>query len=234
MRLAWVAGIVFVAALVAESLISVGVGLTHDDPTGKVAAHLSEHHQRLVVIACLSVVYAPMFLIYLSGLHAVLRGTTGRSRWLASWILLGGTLLIAMHAVSDIGITGLLGAKVATYAAQHDPGLSFALYYVTFAVDSVGDVFGSVFLIAAGALAIESGVLPRWLGRLAIVSGVLLFVQGFGLGGVIGTFGLVIDGIGFVLFLVFVLASSLILLRGGAPSSGFGAGAAGADVARGA
>jgi len=30
---------------------------------------------------------------------------------------------------------------------------------------------------------------------------------------VIGTFGLVIDGVGFVLFLAFVLASSIVLLR---------------------
>ena len=48
---------------------------------------------------------------------------------------------------------------------------------------------------------------------MAIVAAPFLFVQGFGLGGVIGTFGLVIDGIGFVLFLAFVLLSSVALLR---------------------
>ncbi|HEX6460087.1 MAG TPA: hypothetical protein VF032_14305 [Thermoleophilaceae bacterium] len=207
------AGVVFVAALVAESVVSFGVGLAHDDPAAKVARHLAEHHRRLVAIACLSVVYAPMFVIYLTGLHGRLRGGTDRSRLLSLWVLVGGSLMIAMHAVSDIGITGLLGAKVATYSVLHDPGLSYTLYYLTFAVDSVGDVFGSVFLIAAGVLAIETGVLPRWLGRIAVFAGALLFLQGFGLGGVIGTFGLVLDGIGFVLFLIFVLASSVILLR---------------------
>ena len=212
-RYVWVAGIVFVAALVSETVVAFGVGLAHDDPPAKVASALNDHHKRLVLIACLSVVYAPMFLIYLTGLHGLLRGTTDRSRLLSSWVLVGGALLIAMHGVSDVGITGLLGAKLATYAAQHDQGLSYTLYYLTFAVDSVGDVFGSVFLVAAGVLAIESRVLPRWLGRGAIFAGILLFVQGFGLGGVIGTFGLVLDGIGFVLFLVFVVVSSVILLR---------------------
>jgi hypothetical protein len=212
-RLAWVAGIVFVVALVAEAVISTGVGLAHDDPAGKVARRLDEHHRRLVVVACLSVVYCPMFVIYLTGLHRLLRGTTERTAFLSSWVLVGGALMIAMHGVSDVGVTGLLGAKVAEYSAQHDPGLSFTLYYLTFAVDSVGDVFGSIFLIAAGILSIESSLLPRWLGQLAIVAGVLLFVQGFGLGGVIGTFGLVVDGIGFVLFLLFVLVSSVLLLR---------------------
>jgi hypothetical protein len=42
-----------------------------------------------------------------------------------------------------------------------------------------------------------------------------LFLQAFTLGGVIATFGVVVDIIGFVLLLVFVLASSAIVLRRG-------------------
>ena len=215
-RYAWGAGIVFVVALLAETVVSLAIGLGHDDPAAKVARRLDEHHRRLVLVACLSVVYAPAFLIYLIGLHGLLRGTSDRTRALSLCVLVGGALMVAMHAVSDVGIVGLLGAKVATYSAQHDPGLSYTLYYLTFAIDSVGDVFGSVFLVAAGVLIVESGILPRWLGRMAMVSGVLLFLQGFGLGGIIGTFGLVIDGIGFILFLIFVFAGSLILLARGA------------------
>jgi hypothetical protein len=41
----------------------------------------------------------------------------------------------------------------------------------------------------------------------------LFFLQGFGLGGVIATFGLGLDGKGFVLFLIFVLVSSVTFLR---------------------
>jgi hypothetical protein len=159
------------------------------------------------------VVYAVAFVIYLCRLHDLLREEAGPPRALHSWVLVGGVLLIAMHGVSDIGITGLLGAKLATYGAQHDQGVSYTLYLMTFALDSVGDVFGSLFLVAAGLLALKSGVLPRWLGWLSICAGVLLFVQGFGLGGVIATFGLIVDLIGFVLFLIFVLASSIVLLR---------------------
>src|SRR5919201_4242257 len=81
------------------------------------------------------------------------------------------------------GFYGLLGGKLATYAVQNDQGLSYTLYLLTFALDSVGDVFGSVFLIAAGVLVIQSHVLPRWLASIAVISGTLLFVQGFGLGG---------------------------------------------------
>jgi hypothetical protein len=76
----------------------------------------------------------------------------------------------------------------------------------------VGDVFGSLFAFTAGALVIGSGVLPRWLGWASILAGIMFLVQGFGLGGVIASFGLVLDLIGFVLFLIFVLVSSVIML----------------------
>jgi hypothetical protein len=70
----------------------------------------------------------------------------------------------------------------------------------------------SLFAFAAGLPVIRSGVLPRSLGRVLILVGILLFLQGFGLGGVIATFGLARDLIGSVLLLVVVLVSSVILL----------------------
>jgi heme A synthase len=77
----------------------------------------------------------------------------------------------------------------------------------------VGDVFGSLFALATGVLIFRSGVLPRWLGWVSILVGILFFLQGFTLGGVIAKFRLALDGIGFVLLLIFVLVSSVILLR---------------------
>ena len=211
-RYAWVAGIVFVVALVAETVVSTGIAVNQNDTAAKIASTLYDNRGRQLVIAYLSVVYAAAFPIYLSRLSGLLRGDTARTRFLGSLVLAGGLLFIAMHAVSDIGITGLLGAKLAAYGAHHDQGLSYALYLMTFAIDSVGDVFGSLFAVAAGVLVIESGVLPRWLGWVSILAGSMFFLQGFGLGGVIATFGLVLDLIGFVLLLLFVLVGSVVLL----------------------
>ena len=219
-RYAWVAGIVFVIALLAEIVVALGVGLTQDDSAGKIARGLQEHHQRLLVIAYLSIVYATAFLIYLCGLYSVLRGDTDRSRILGALVLIGGVLFVTLHAVSDIGITGLVGAKLASFGSQHDPGIPYTLFLTTYALESVGDVFGSLCFLAAGLLVIQSAALPRWLGRISILAGFLLFLQGFGLGGVIASFGLVLDLIGFVLLLTFVLMSSVILLkRDTAPSN---------------
>jgi hypothetical protein len=207
-----------VLALLAEAVISAGLPINQDDSAAKIARALHDHRQTVLVAAYLSAVYAVAFVIYLAKLDDLLRGIGHGPRVLQSLVLIGGVLLVALHGVSDIGIYGLLGGKLATYAAQHDQGLSYTLYLLTFALDSVGDVFGSVFLIAAGLLVVESRVLPRWLAWIAVVGGTLLFLQGFGLGGVIGTYGLVLDLIGFLLFLLFVLLSSAILLRGRWPA----------------
>jgi hypothetical protein len=211
-RYSWAAGIVFVIALVAEIVVALGVALTQNDSAAKIANGLHAHETRLTVIACLSVVYAVMFVIYLSALQNLLRGDTDRTRILGSLLLVGGMFFVTLHAISDIGITGLVAAKLASYGAQHDPGLSYTLYLMTFALESVGDVFASLFALATGLLVLRSGVLPRWLGWVSIIAGSMLFLQGFGLGGLIASFGLILDLIGFVLLLVFVLVSSVTLL----------------------
>lgn len=210
---AWAAGIVFVAALVAEVVIAIGIPAGPDDSAAKIAAALSAHDDRLIAIACVATVYAVAFVVWLWKLHERLRGDPACPAPVAPLLLVGGVLFVAAHAVSDIGITGMLGAKLADYSARHDPGLSYTLYLTTYALDSVGDVFGSLFALAAGIRILRTGDFPRWMGKMMLVVAPLLFLQGFGLGGVIATFGLLLDLIGFVLLLVFVIASSVLGLR---------------------
>lgn len=217
-RYAWAAGILFVIALLAESVVGIaGGGVSQDASAAKIAAWLHEHSQRLLVIEYLSIVYAAMFLIYLCSLYNLLRGNTIRTRMLGALVLAGGLLFVALHAVSDIGITGFVGAKLTSVGPQDRQGVAYTLYLLTYAVDSVGDVFGSLFAAAAGLLVLRSGFLPRWLGWISLLVGVLFFLQAFGLGGVIATVGLVLDLLGFVLFLVFVLVSSVIMLMRESP-----------------
>jgi hypothetical protein len=208
-RYAWAAGIVFALALVAESVVAVGIGLTHQDSAATIATGLHAHEGRMIVIACVSIVYAVAFVVYLWKLYGWLRGDPARPNDLSTLVLVGGVLFVTLHAISDVGITGMLGAKVASYSAAHDQGLSFSLYYLTYALDSVGDMFGSLAFLAAGVLVLRSDALPRWLGWVAIVTAPFLLLQAFGLGGVIATFGLALDLVGLLLLLVFVVASSI-------------------------
>jgi hypothetical protein len=115
-RYLWLAGTLFVVTLVAETIVEVGVHLSLDDSEGTIAAGLQDHHRRLILVACLSILYTPLFVIYLSRLHDLLRAHTTRSRFLLSWVLAGGIVWVTLHGVSDIGITGLVGAKIAVTA----------------------------------------------------------------------------------------------------------------------
>jgi Domain of unknown function (DUF4386) len=213
-RYAWLAGVLFVLAVIAESAIGLGVGINQNDSAARIASALADHRNRLVVVEGFCVVYAAMFPIYLWKLYdRFLHTDAESSRALGSLMLVGGVLFVALHAVSDIGIYGVLDGKLAAFGAHHDPSVSYTLYLLTYAVDSVADVFGSLFAFAAGVLVFRSGVLPRWLGWVSILAAPLLFLQAFGLGGVIASFGLVLDLIGFVLLLVFVLISSVVAFR---------------------
>jgi len=212
-RWAWLAGVVFVVAVVADVVVAAGVPLDQDSSPAKIARELDAHSSALVAIACICAVYAVAFPVYLAQLHHSLRTAPAASSVLVTLLLVGGVLIVTLHAVSDVAITGLLGGKVASYSAHHDHGLSYALYLLTFAISSLGDLFGSLFMAAAGLLGLRTRALPTWLAWLALVAAPFLFLQVFGLGGAIATFGLALDLVGFGLFLVFVLASSIVMFR---------------------
>lgn len=209
-RYAWVGGILYVVALLGEAVISAGYKLSQDDSAAKIAHSLDDHHKSLIVVFSLSILYAVGFVIWLTRFDDLLRRSSRERRFVASWVLIGGVLFVALHSVSDIGIYALLAGKVASYAAQHDNGLAYTLYLLTYALDSVADVFGSLFMLAAGWQILTAGPLPRWLGWVGIAAAPFLFLQAFGLGGVVAAFGLALDLIGFVLVLVFVAATSVV------------------------
>jgi hypothetical protein len=210
-RYAWIGGILYVVALITESVLSLGFKISQDDSAAKIATSLDDHHKRLILVFCLSILYVAGFVIYLTRLDDLLRRASNDRRFFfSSWVLIGGVLFVTLHGVSDVGIYGLLAGKVAAYSAQQEPGLSYTLYLLTFALDSVGDVLGSFFMLGSGLLVLTTRVLPRWLGWVAVVASPFLLVQAFGLGGVIANFGLALDLVGFLLLLIFVLASSVI------------------------
>ncbi len=55
-RYAWAAGILFVGFFMAETVVSIGVGINQNDSAVKIANALDDHRGRLLVITYLSVV----------------------------------------------------------------------------------------------------------------------------------------------------------------------------------
>ena len=219
-RYAWLGGAVFVVFLVAEAGISLAVKANQDDSAAKIAGELADHRKTLIVVACLSIVYAVGFVIYLTRLNDLLRRNSIDRRFWESWVLIGGVLFITLHGVSDIGIIGMLGGKVAVYSAQRNQGLAYMLYLLTYAL-AASAMSSAASLPSQRVSVLATPVLPRWLGWMAILASPFLCFEGFGLGGVIGSFGLVVDLIGFVLLLILVLISSIVLfMRGDAAAQG--------------
>jgi hypothetical protein len=62
-RRAWASGIVFVLALLAETLISAGLPINQDDSAAKIAGAVRDHRNTVLVAAYLSVIYAVAFVI---------------------------------------------------------------------------------------------------------------------------------------------------------------------------
>ena len=77
-RWAWMAGIVFVLALLAESVVATGIGLTRQESAATIARGLHAHEGRMIAIACISIVYAVAFVVYLWKLYVLLRGDPAR------------------------------------------------------------------------------------------------------------------------------------------------------------
>ena len=121
-RYAWVAGILFVLVVLVESAIGVGVGIDQNDSAAKIASALADHKNRLLVVEGLCVVYAAMFPIYLWKLYdRLLHMDADGSPALGSLLLVGGVLFVALHAVSDVGIYGVLNGKLASFGARTRP-----------------------------------------------------------------------------------------------------------------
>jgi hypothetical protein len=156
-RYAWIGGVVYVVALITESALSLGFKISQDDSAAKIANSLDDHNKRLILVFCLCILYVAGFVIYLTRLDDLLRRASNGCRFFfSSWVLIGGVLFVTLHGVSDVGIYGLLAGKVAAYSAQQQHGLSYTLYLLTFALDSVGDVFGSFFMLGSGLVVLTT------------------------------------------------------------------------------
>jgi hypothetical protein len=134
-RYAWVGGLVYAVALIAETVISVGFKVDQNDSAAKIATSLDVHHTRVVVVFCISILYIVGFVFWLTRLDDLLRRASGDRRFYASWVLISGVLFVTLYGTSDVGIVGVLATKVGSYSAQHEPGVSYMLYLLTFTIE---------------------------------------------------------------------------------------------------
>src|SRR5689334_9238155 len=103
-RFAWLGGLLYVVALITETVISVGIKVDQNDSAAKIATALDVHHTRVVVVFCISILYIVGFVFWLTRLDDLLRRASVTRPFYASWVLIGGVLFVTLHGTSDVGI----------------------------------------------------------------------------------------------------------------------------------
>jgi hypothetical protein len=124
----------------------------------------------------------------------------------------GGGLVAAATLMVAFG----LAATAALHPAENGPELTHALVDASLIVPAVGAPAAAVFFAANGLSILRSGFLPAWLGWLGLVTALfnLLGISAvytdsgaFAADGVLGFF------VGFILFMVWNVAASILLYR---------------------
>jgi hypothetical protein len=200
-RLAMLSGAVFVV-LVAVAFGAVG-GSTPDphDSAHKVFTYYHDHHGKQSLAAFLVIWSVPFLLIFSSVLYRTLRALEGVGAWLPTLAFAGGVVgggaylaIASIHlALADAGNKG---SPAATYALNFLDGNDFPMFVAPLGVL----VFATGFATFRG-----QGALPRWLGWVAVVVGLLVFTPA-------GFFAWIGCG-------VWILVASILLYLRAAPSA---------------
>ena len=207
-RLAGIGGLVFVAALVVQNLLRARAP-GFDAAPGTVTAYFL-HHRAAALIPL------GMFPIEMLALFAFVAGvwtsaSRSEDRWWATMGTLGAAAIAALFAIVNI-VEIVLTAKAENLA--HVPGVVEALWAVHAAAFGLDLAAIAVALIGLSRAATSTALIPAWLGTAAVPgAGCLLIASVFTVALTNGGPWLVLGLVGFVVWLVFVVATSISLLR---------------------
>lgn len=211
-RYAGVAGILFVAAVVAASL----AGGQSPDPTAP-AAQLAGalRGQRYGILAGVDLQFAAAipFVLFLSGLFCALR-RPGDGHDAAGAVALG----TGIAGVTTVLIAQSILGTLTAYVVDGSPAdVSKGLYAAYAGVFQAADILLALFLVAAAVGILASGAFPRWFAWVGLLGAVGFVLGAFSYADPRGVLSL-IDLLGLLCFGVFVVATSVGMLRGtGAP-----------------
>ncbi len=215
MRLTATAGIAFIA-LTVPGLILPG---PDPSPTGSlesIRAHFAVNRTSVLAGYYLQNLGMLCFLAFAVGLGGLVRrGGADPLGILGRLMLAGATGTVALSLV----VTMAGSALASRVAADGDAGAVQALFFFYMMVPLTA-LPSVVFLVAAVAGLLRSGMAPRWLGRVALLPALGLLLGGASLGNLYGPLEYIAYLGGFMPFLLWILVLSIVLLvRGRATAS---------------
>jgi hypothetical protein len=200
-RLAMLSGAVFVVLLIVGFAVLSGETPDENDSAQKVLSFYTDHQGKqiaasLVVIACV-----PFLLIFSAVLHRMLRAFEGPGGWLSTLALAGGVAAAAGFLIgASIHLALTAAADEEAVGAAHALNFLDALCFPAFVAPMGVLVFATGFATFRG-----QGALPRWLGWIGVIVGLLVFTPA-----------------GFIAFIasgLWILAASVVLYLRAAPTA---------------
>jgi hypothetical protein len=197
-------------------LVVIGFAITPNPPAtdaapAEVLSYVSDHANALHAVQLIFGAAGFLFIWFLGSLRSSLAAAEGGQGRLATTAYGGGLIAVAMLMVGFA-----LQATATLHPVTNDPDLTRALIDASLMVPAVGTPAVVVFFVANGISILRSGYLSSWVGHMAFVTA---FFNALGIGAVYTDHGaFAADGVfgfflGFLLFLVWILAASIALYK---------------------
>lgn len=189
--------------LIVAAFAATGTAPADDAPATEVASFYARHAGGQQAGGALLGLGALLFLVFSAGLA----GGQGRrpERWCPAVLTVAGGVLVT----AGLAIFGALSIATGAVAGHIEPAAVQALHVLNQDLFVPLTIGTSAFLLGAGALAMQHGNIPRWLGRVAVVFGLLAAVPSHVVGGAIYHIGFfAFAGLG-----LWTLAVSFMLVR---------------------
>ncbi len=217
-RLTAVAGVAFVALVIAGFVVR-GAPPIPQAPLAEARTYYLEHRTGVLTYAYLNSLAMTCFVAFAAGLGGLV-ARRGGDRWgiLARLMMAGAVGTAAIALVLDL----TEGALASHTAAAGEPAAVQALFDLVSMIPLTG-LPQALFLFAAALGILQSAVVPRWLGWVALVPALSNVVGAAGLGDPSGPIAIVSLVGGYLPMLLWTLALSITLFvrrEGGIPATG--------------
>jgi hypothetical protein len=165
-RLAAGAGLGAVAVFVVGQYVAPALVWPEEQVGGVQGTFYVNFENRLLAQAVLFGVASALFLVFLGGLWAVLSPGGGHEPRLAPTVVAAGAVTTGLVLLQADVLTALvvLRDNEVGVRAEGSAWAARALFYLAGAVGNLALFPFAVFLMAAAAVVLRTGVLPRWLG----------------------------------------------------------------------
>jgi hypothetical protein len=200
-RLAMLSGAVFVVLLIVAFAVLGGDTPDENDSAREVFTFYTDHQDKQIAAALVLIACVPFLMIFSAVLHRTLRAFEGPGGWLSTLALAGGVAAAAGFLITaSIHLALIAAADEKAIGAAHALNFLDALCFPAFVAPMGVLVFATGFATFRGG-----GALPRWLGWVAVVVGLLVFTPAGFPAAVAST--------------LWVLVASIVLYLRGAPTA---------------